>query len=140
MFDLLPETRRGLDFGCGPGPTLSVMFEEQGHTMDVYDLFYYQNRSVFERSYDFICTTEVVEHLQSPQKEIDRLFNLLRPTGLLGIMTKLVIDKSAFARWHYIQDLSHICFFSQDTFRFLATKYHAEVQFIGNDVIILRKN
>jgi len=23
----------GLDFGSGPGPTLSVMFEEQGHTM-----------------------------------------------------------------------------------------------------------
>ena len=31
---------RGLDFGCGPGPTLSVMFEEAGFDIDVYDIFY----------------------------------------------------------------------------------------------------
>ena len=29
----------GLDFGSGPGPTLSVMFEEVGHNLSIYDYF-----------------------------------------------------------------------------------------------------
>ena len=30
---------KGLDFGSGPGPTLSVMLEEAGFPMDIYDLY-----------------------------------------------------------------------------------------------------
>ena len=31
---------RGLDYGCGPGPTLSIMLEEAGMLMDDYDPYY----------------------------------------------------------------------------------------------------
>ena len=37
MNDRLSPESVGLDFGSGPGPTLSVMFEEAGHTMSIYD-------------------------------------------------------------------------------------------------------
>jgi hypothetical protein len=33
----LPPGAEGLDYGSGPGPTLSVMLEEQGFPMRVYD-------------------------------------------------------------------------------------------------------
>ena len=36
---LAPESC-GLDFGCGPQPTLSVMFKEAGHFMTTFDFFY----------------------------------------------------------------------------------------------------
>jgi len=57
----------GLDFGSGPGPTLSVMFEEAGHTMTLYDRFYAPDETVFNKEYDFITTSEVVEHLSDPR-------------------------------------------------------------------------
>ena len=36
----LPDNAAGLDFGCGPGPALAAMLEEQGFSMSLYDPFY----------------------------------------------------------------------------------------------------
>jgi hypothetical protein len=130
----------GLDFGSGPGPTLSVMFQEIGHKVDLYDYFYAQDSSVFQKEYDFITATEVLEHLHHPQKELDRLWACLKQDGTLGIMTKLVLNKDAFAFWHYKNDPTHVCFFSKTTFYWLADKWQAEVSFIDNDVIIFYKS
>ena len=129
----------GLDFGSGPGPTLSVMFEEVGHSMATYDYFYAKDTSVFESFYDFITATEVVEHLHHPRQELDRLWAILKPEGRLGIMTKLVRDREAFAEWHYKNDPTHVCFYSRSTFKWLAAEWHAELAFEGNDVILFYK-
>jgi hypothetical protein len=40
LVERLEPNRTGLDFGSGPGPTLSVMLSEKGHEMDIYDPFY----------------------------------------------------------------------------------------------------
>jgi 2-polyprenyl-3-methyl-5-hydroxy-6-metoxy-1,4-benzoquinol methylase len=130
---------RGLDFGCGPGPTLSLMFEEIGHSVAIYDQFYEREASVLKGQYDFITATEVVEHLHDPRKELDRLWSCLKPGGSLGVMTKLVLDRKAFARWHYKNDLTHVCFFSRSTFEWLATRWQAELTFSGKDVVIFLK-
>jgi len=135
----LKANRTGLDFGCGPGPTLSTLFEEQGHAMDLYDPFYYHDLSVFEKTYDFICATEVVEHLRNPAKDWAVLFNLLKPGGWLGIMTKQVIDKQAFRTWHYIRDLTHVCFYNESAFSYVAQHFHVDVQFVAKDVILFNK-
>lgn len=127
----------GLDFGCGPGPTLSVMFEEAGYAMATYDKFYATDAAVLQGRYDFVTATEVVEHLRRPRFELERLRGLLKDGGLLGIMTKLVADRTAFASWHYKNDLSHICFFSRTTFEWLARQWGARVEFIGKDVILM---
>jgi len=129
----------GLDFGSGPGPTLSVMFEEAGHTMRIYDPFYMPDKSVLELKYDFITATEVVEHLHHPAKELDMLWSCLNPGGQLGIMTKRVTDQQAFSNWHYKNDPTHICFFSIETFQWLAEHWGAGLDIIGNDVVVLTK-
>jgi len=54
-------------------------------------------------------------------------------------MTKQVIDLEAFACWHYKYDPTHVTFFSRATFRYLAERDKLELEFIGNDVILLRK-
>ena len=133
------EGSRGLDFGCGLGPALAMMLEEAGHSMALYDLYYHDDRTVLEGRYDFICATEVFEHLRQPVRELETLLNLLNSLGVLAVMTKLVIGPEAFSRWHYIQDQTHICFFCRDTFRFIADKYGLELEFIDRDVIFLRK-
>ncbi len=129
----------GLDFGAGPGPTLSVMFEEAGHRMAIYDPFYAPDASVLEAEYDFITATEVAEHLFAPGKELARLAALLRPGGWLGLMTKRVTDHAAFTRWHYILDPTHVSFFSEATFRWLADELGMSVEFPAADVALLHK-
>ena len=126
-------------FGSGPGPTLSVMFEEIGHSMVIYDHFYARESSALEKQYDFITATEVVEHLHNPGIELDRLWSCLKPGGSLGIMTKLSPDREAFARWHYKTDATHVCFFSKTTFEWLSLKWQAELVFFGKDAIIFYK-
>ena len=130
----------GLDFGCGPGPTLSVMFEEVNHRVALYDPFYADDPAVFERQYDFITATEVVEHLRRPGEELARLWDCLRPGGLLAIMTKRVIDPQSFSRWHYKADRTHVCFFSVRTFGWLAKQWQATLTLEGKDVVTLEKN
>ncbi len=135
----MPRGSSGLDFGSGPGPVLSEMFENAGFTMAIYDKFYAPDKKVFEKQYDFITATEVVEHLHNPGKELDRLWACLKPGGRLGIMTKLVIDKEAFAAWHYKRDLTHVCFFSTTTFEWLAHRFRADLIFAEKDAILFIK-
>ncbi|CAM3560330.1 class I SAM-dependent methyltransferase [Halomonas lysinitropha] len=143
LFDPLRERlrpgARGLDFGSGPGPTLSVMFEEAGHPMAIYDPFYALDTRVLERSYDFITATEVVEHLFAPGRELARLVDRLPSGGWLGLMTKRVTDPSAFARWHYLLDPTHVVFFSEATFVWLADHLDMRVEFPAADVALLQR-
>jgi len=136
---LLAPNSTGLDFGSGPGPTLSVMFEEAGHTMRIYDPYYAPDAEWLQQQYDFITASEVVEHLHQPREEIDRLWSCLKPNGVFGIMTKRVLDRYAFSRWHYKNDSTHVCFFSTETFMWLADYWGAELTVVGKDVVVFRK-
>lgn len=126
----------GLDFGSGPEPTLSVMFKEAGYSMEIYDPFYAPEIKPLQSQYDFITASEVVEHLHHPRRELDRLWSCLKPNGLLGIMTKRVIDQEAFSRWHYKNDPTHVCFFSIETFRWLANHWCATLTVPESDVVL----
>lgn len=139
LLSKIKPTDVGLDFGCGPGPTLSVMMKDLGFHMDIYDPHYFHDSSVFTRTYDFITATEVAEHLSLPGFELSRLFAMLNPGGTLGLMTKMVLNKDAFFKWHYIQDPTHISFFSRATFEYLAVQFGAKLSFEDRDVIFLKK-
>lgn len=136
----IPENSVGLDFGCGPGPALAALFTANGHTVHLYDPFYANHPEQLQQAYTFVLCTEVVEHFRNPKQACDRLLNLVEPGGWLGIMTKLVIDADAFAKWHYKNDPTHVAFFSRPTFDWLASQYGCQLEFIGNDVIILRRS
>lgn len=137
----LSANSQGLDFGCGPGPTLSVMMIEKGHKMALYDIYYHHRPEVLlaEAQYDFVTSTEVVEHLANPRQELDRLWSLIRPGGYLGLMTKLVTNHQSFACWHYKNDPTHINFFAKGSFVYLGHTWGSAPEFIGSDVIIFRK-
>ena len=135
----LPKRAEGLDFGCGPGPTLSVMLEERGYKVDLFDKFYAQDRAVFSRKYDFITATEVLEHLSQPAFELNRLYNMLNPGGVLGVMTEMLPDNTHFADWYYKNDPTHIVFFSQKTFQYLAKLWRAKLTIVSDRVVIFEK-
>lgn len=129
----------GLDFGCGPEPVLAKVIEEHGHKVSLYDCFYFRNESVFDSQYDFVVATEVFEHLHKPYEEFSRLWSVLAVGGSLAVMTKLVIDADAFSRWHYKNDPTHVCFFSRQSFEWLAARFSAKLEFDGKDVVFFSK-
>jgi hypothetical protein len=136
----LPVVGRGLDYGCGPGPALAMMLEDAGHHCAKYDLFYCPDQTVLAHHYDFITATEVVEHLGQPLEVLDRLWAQLNAGGVLAIMTKRVIDQTAFKNWHYKNDPTHIVFFADQTFEWLSERWQAQLEFIDKDVVFLTKN
>lgn len=129
-----------LDFGCGPGPALGAMMEEAGMKVSLYDHFYFPNTQVLKTStYEGITSTEVIEHLHQPGEVFLSWVNMLKAGGWLGIMTKLVKDQAAFAQWHYKNDRTHVCFFSRQTFQWLAQQHGLSLTFYGDDVMIMGK-
>ena len=97
------------------GPTLSIMLAETGFPTAIYGPFYAPNKSTWHHKYDFVTASEVVEHLHRPMVDLQRTWDVLAPGGWLGIMTKRIIDREAFARWHYKYDPTHVIFFARKT-------------------------
>ena len=118
---------------------LARMFEEAGHTMSLYDPLYVPDQAALRHQYDFITASEVVEHLHQPAVELERLWSTLKPGGWLGIMTKLALDREAFSKWHYKNDLTHVCFFSEETMEWLADQWGTSYELIGRDVVLFQK-
>lgn len=133
-----PQGAAGLDFGCGPGPALAAMLSEAGRSTTLYDPFYAPDASVWSRTYDFIVAAEVFEHLHRPRFELDRLLSVLRPGGVLGVMTGFAPSTAVeFAQWHYVRDPTHVCFFNRRTFAYIATRWRTAVHFPSHNVALL---
>ena len=131
---------QGLDFGCGPGPALARMLTERGHKMNIYDPVFAADDSVLQRDYDFVTCTEVVEHFHHPGREFERLVALVRRGGWLAIMTSLLHDGIDFRKWHYRRDPTHVSFYRQTTFNWIADHYRMQLpDMISDSVIFLRR-
>ncbi|GLQ31004.1 class I SAM-dependent methyltransferase [Litoribrevibacter albus] len=130
----------GLDFGCGPGPVLAGMLSDAGYAMSVYDPYYAANLDVLAQSYDFITCTEVIEHVAAPDQVFSKLVELVNPGGIIVMMTKRVINRDAFGQWHYKNDPTHICFYSESTFEWLAQHHQLDCEFESQDVVVFRKD
>ena len=139
LIPLLNPGSHGLDFGSGPGPTLSLIMEEAGFKVDLYDIYFAPNESVWQNRYDFVTATEVIEHLYQPRTEIEKLWELLKPGGILAVMTLPLVSVEKFRNWHYKNDLTHVCFFTPQTFDLLAKQWGAVAEFKTHDVVFFQK-
>jgi cyclopropane fatty-acyl-phospholipid synthase-like methyltransferase len=103
---------RGLDFGCGSSTLMAEIFKERGFSVDSYDLFYHPQEFIWEKTYDFIILSEVIEHLREPLATMQALKSRLNPGGSFFIKTALSPDsKESFDKWFYKRDSTHIQFF-----------------------------
>ncbi len=135
---LLNQSMQGLDYGCGPMPTLSVILEQKGFACNDYDPFFFPDLAV--KTYDYIFATESFEHFSYPAKEIQRIKHLLKSGGLLVVMTETWKTPEAFAKWYYAKDFTHVCFFHDLTFEFIAKDFGFELlESRNNRVKLLRK-
>ncbi len=129
----------GLDFGSGPGPTLSRMFEESGHPMRLYDPYYADDPDALSRCYDFVSCSETVEHFCDPARDWARLAGLLKPGGWLGVMTSLLDDDIDFPRWYYKDDPTHVAFHTPATITWIANHHALQPTILSPSIILLHK-
>lgn len=128
----------GLDFGSGPEPLLASLFRKAGMRVRTYDVFYDPDSSVWYQQYDFITCASVLEHLHNPGREINRLFSILKPGGWLAIRTN-ILNGHAFEKYDGSPDLTRVCFFSDDTFRWLAAHHDVRLTQPTEDLVFLQK-
>lgn len=131
---------QGLDFGSGPTPVLAELLRQRKISMRIFDPYFASDLSVFEQEYDFVVSTEVFEHLYSPAVELPRLQKILRPGGVLVVMTRLHRGADSFLDWWYARDPTHVCFFSEKSFSWIAASGgFANVHVVSPSLVVLTK-
>ena len=139
LLQRLEPCREGLDFGCGPGPALPRIAAEAGHTVRLYDPFFYPDQEALNVTYDFVVCSEVAEHFHWPAREFSRLNALLRPGGWLAVGTCFAVEDRDFADWHYRRDPTHVVFYQPETFRHLASRFGMDCEIPARNVALLQK-
>jgi hypothetical protein len=107
-----------IDYGCGPGPTLSKLLGRKGITCTDYDPIFYPAQ--IPADYDFIFSTETFEYFFSPRDEIIKLSMMLKPGGYLGLMTECWKSTEQIATWYYTRDPAHVSFYHQCTLQYIS--------------------
>lgn len=116
---LTPSTQ-GLDFGCGRTTLLADHFKHAGFQMDSYDAYFLKDETIWDKTYDFIILSEVIEHLRIPRQEMRQLVRLLNPQGKIFIKTKFMPEtKAGFDNWFYKRDSTHVQFFNVASMEYL---------------------
>ena len=136
---LLPAGAAGLDYGCGPQPALAELMRQRGFAMQNYDPFFQPDAGALERRYDFIACSETAEHFRRPGEEFARLAALLKPGGVLGVMTSLLEDGQPFASWAYRRDFTHLCFYRRTTMDWIARRHAWQPDYRGSNVVIFSR-
>ena len=139
MGSYLEEKALGLDFGCGPGPILDILFAKKNILVKNYDPYFFKDESLLSQCYDFVTCTEVIEHLYQPSEIFPRLWELLKPQGHLLLMTDPRPKKEKFIGWGYRMDNTHVCFYSEKTIHWLAQNFSFKVIELQGRLSLLQK-
>ena len=121
----LSPAMRGLDYGCGHTPTLHLLLEKAGLHCDNYDPYFFPDWP--DGRFDYLFATEVVEHFFRPAVEWPRMLSLLRPGGILTVMTAPWKDLESFRTWGYASDETHVVFYHRETLEWIFAEWGLDV-------------
>lgn len=129
----------GLDYGSGTGPVAAKLLRDAGYSITTYDPYFDEDATAFHQKYDFIISSEVVEHFHEPAKEFRLLKGLLKPGGHLYCMTLRYSDDIDFENWHYVHDETHVIFYRDETARWIKQAYNFSELTLKERLMIFRK-
>ena len=139
LTQMLSKNDVGLDYGCGNGPALADMFYREGFEVALYDPYFFPNKDIFEKKFDFITCTETVEHFYRPYQEFTKIDNLLKAGGKLGFLTCFSTNEHAFKNWHYRRDPTHVVFYNEQTFKVISSQRGWDCSVPSKDVVLISK-
>ena len=126
----------GLDYGCGPGPALAAILQEEGYFMNKYDPYFFPDASLLDKKFDFITCSETAEHFSNPHREFSQFGEMLSPKGILGIMTSFIPSDEAFENWYYLRDPTHVVFYCETTFKTIAKQRRWIAEFPDKNIVL----
>ncbi len=129
----------GLDFGSGKSQAMANLFRQAGHRCECYDIFYYPDTALLQQQYDFIVASEVIEHLYDPKVIFEQWLSLLKPSGILAIMTGFRPTDKDFPNWWYKNDPTHVSLFSTDSFLYLKERYRLQIIHTDKNIILFKQ-
>ncbi|TGL39859.1 class I SAM-dependent methyltransferase [Leptospira perdikensis] len=132
-------TDQGLDFGAGPEPIVQFLLGQLGYPIKLYDPFFHNHLENLNQTYDYMILTEVVEHFHFPKLEFQKLNQLLKPNGILYILTHPYDDSIDFESWYYKNDKTHTFFYTKKSFEWICNQFGFKNFEIENRIIIIKK-
>ncbi|MCL1056377.1 class I SAM-dependent methyltransferase [Shewanella gelidimarina] len=145
LFDLVSQCETsgqsllGLNFGRTLDPKSLQRVTEHGHIINQYDPSLAPWNRQLKQQYDFICCYRVFEHFRFPYKEWRLLCELVKPGGWIAINTPLLTDLDGFDKWHHKNNITHVSFYQQQSFKYLANNAGFKLLFAANDLILVQK-
>lgn len=133
------QSREALDFGSGPVPVLAhILKHKYAFEVDIYDKYYAPEKVFKGKQYDLITLTEVLEHLPDPMWYFELFRSLLKPGGMIAVMTQFHHrDDAAFKHWHYRRDESHVSFFTPETMTHIAEQFNLRIAYMDTHKIVV---
>lgn len=140
----ISQEAKGLDFGAGKAKPLENWLGEEGYQLASFDSCFFPDSSLLNQRYDFICLTEVLEHLHRPYEVLSELKEFLKPGGLLGVQTRWLPDSKYgqpkhFPQWHYARDPTHVAFYSPASLGWVAKQFGWELELLSGDLAFFRR-
>jgi SAM-dependent methyltransferase len=145
--------RRALDFGCGNGGLVRSLRERGIETFgidpipvenDLAHCVYPRLEDLPEKRFDMITALEVFEHLDRPSDTLSRLISYLSEDGFIFLTTALtnraLTGIRCFPYWIYQKDPTHVGFFDQRTFEWMATRFSLEIHIFHHDFVVLDRS
>jgi hypothetical protein len=69
------------------------------------------------------------------------MVSLIRPGGLLVVVTSLVQPGRDVSSWHYATDPTHVVFYSESTIRYISERWGLTlIATNGRNAVVLRKS
>lgn len=134
----MPGRARILDYGCGPGPVLAELLQNEDFKMFRYDPFFYPHGLENLPRLDAVTCTEAAEHFFFPYKEFETMFSLMKPEGSLFLMTDIYRENTDITDWYYTKDPTHVCFYAESTLQWIAEKYNRTYSEAGPRICVMK--
>lgn len=113
------------------------MLREAGHDIALYGPFFALDPAPLQETYDFVTCTEAAEHFHRPAQEFERLRRSARPGGWLAIMTCFQTEDARLEAWPYRKHPTHVVFYREETFRYLAACWDWTCDVSTKDVVLM---
>ena len=133
------KSHKGLDFGAGTSQIITKVMQEKAYDIVSYDPFFHNYPKLLENKYDYIAACEVIEHFYNPAKEFKLLKNLLDKNGKLYLMTDIYDESIDFSKWYYKNDLTHVFFYTKETFKWIKKEFEFKDLIIEKRLVIFSK-
>lgn len=129
-----------LDFGSGKNAVLSGLLKINGFNCTSYDPLYGLHNATQKSAFDLLIACEVVEHLRDLRSELFLIKKMITDTSKIIIRTQLYPPSDKFLKWWYIQDLTHINFFSLKSIEIAGQILDRDIELTDeSDIFILNR-